>query len=64
MVMANGKAATTQSVGDTSPKLATDSFVATSFARLASPALAGTPSVPATPFRMTGGAAVTVQGNL
>ena len=42
----NGTTATTQSAGDTSTKLATDGFVANSFAPLASPALTGTPSAP------------------
>ena len=42
----NGTSATTQSSGDTSGKLATDSFVATSFAPLVSPTFLGTPSLP------------------
>jgi hypothetical protein len=42
----SGTTATTQSAGDSSTKLATDAFVATSFAPLASPALTGTPTAP------------------
>jgi hypothetical protein len=38
--------ATTQSAGDSSTKVATDNFVATSFAPLASPALTGSPTAP------------------
>jgi hypothetical protein len=42
----NGTTATTQSAGDSSAKLATDAFVANSFAPLASPGLTGTPTAP------------------
>lgn len=41
-----GTTATTQTAGDSSTKLATTAFVATSFAPLASPSFSGTPSLP------------------
>jgi hypothetical protein len=46
LTLPGGSVATTQSAGDSSTKVATDAFVANSFAPLASPALTGTPTAP------------------